>query len=175
MRVGQKVRPGGLLMSVSGRPVFLLHGRIPAYRDLRPGDTGKDVAQLQRALAERGYRTGSDKAGRYGPGTARAVEEFYSHLGFRPQPASPDDEATVADICRYRDAVLLPQMGAREAATGDEHNGRAARRTHRRLAGLSARDETAARSHDTPVRRAKPQVLRVGSGRKHKRNDKNPH
>ncbi|MBN9000397.1 MAG: chloride channel protein [Rhizobiales bacterium] len=29
----------------------------------------------------------------------------------------PDDEATVADICRYRDAVLLPQMGAREAAT----------------------------------------------------------
>ena len=61
----------------------------------------------------------------------------------------------------------------RLAATGVEHDGRAARLTHRRLAGLAARDETAARSHDTPVRSAKPEVLRVGNGRKHKRNDEN--
>lgn len=134
VRVGQKVRPGQLLMSVSGRPVVVLHGKIPAYRDLRPGDTGSDVAQLQRALTELGYRTGGDRRGHYGPGTAQAIEKLYSHLGFRPQPASPDDAQVVQSA---QDAVT----GAQRALTAQRETVADQRRAVRHAKGRAARAE----------------------------------
>lgn len=134
VRVGQKVRPGQLLMSVSGRPVVVLHGKIPAYRDLRPGDTGSDVTQLQRALGELGYSIGGDRRGHYGSGTAQAVEKLYSHLGFRPQPASPDDAQVVQSA---QDAVT----GAQRALTAQREAVADQRRTLRHAKGRAARAE----------------------------------
>ena len=118
VRVGDRVRPGDLLMSVSGRPVFALRGKVPAYRDLRPGDSGNDVAQLQKALTDLGYATGGDSRGRFGSGTKAAVQRFYAHLGFRPQPATPDDEATLQS---GRDAVTTAERAlvAQREAVGD--------------------------------------------------------
>jgi hypothetical protein len=44
--VGQTIRQGHVLYRVSGNPVVLLYGRVPAYRDLSEGMTGQDVRQL---------------------------------------------------------------------------------------------------------------------------------
>lgn len=53
--VGQVLRQGQALYRVDGRPVILLYGSTPAYRDLAVGVTGPDAAQLNRALAALGY------------------------------------------------------------------------------------------------------------------------
>jgi hypothetical protein len=41
---------GDVLLTASGRPVFVLQGEVPAYRDLVPGISGNDVRQLKLAL-----------------------------------------------------------------------------------------------------------------------------
>jgi len=82
LRRGGTVRPGQVIVEVSGRPLFALQGAVPAYRDLVPGDTGDDVAQLQRGLAAIGYPAGGDTAGTFGAGTAAAVAAFYTALGY---------------------------------------------------------------------------------------------
>jgi len=75
------VRPGQLIAEIDGRPVFVLRGRLPPYRDLRKGDHGPDVTQLQRALAGLGYAN-FDPAGEFGQSTALALLLFYRHLGY---------------------------------------------------------------------------------------------
>jgi peptidoglycan hydrolase-like protein with peptidoglycan-binding domain len=79
---GSRVRIGSVLVEVSGRPVFALSGSLPAYRDLTTGDTGEDVAQLQRALAALGHSYGKDPLGTFGSGTARAVTALYEQAGY---------------------------------------------------------------------------------------------
>ncbi|MFD9130300.1 peptidoglycan-binding protein [Kitasatospora sp. NPDC059571] len=79
---GDAVDNGAQLAEVSGQPLFVLKGAVPAYRDLRPGSSGPDVAQLQDALAALGHDRGADAAGTYGTGTARAVTAYYRALGY---------------------------------------------------------------------------------------------
>jgi peptidoglycan hydrolase-like protein with peptidoglycan-binding domain len=58
--VGDKVGCGGVLYRVDDKPVVLLCGMVPAYRDLDTGDKGKDVRQLNRNLHELGYDADAD-------------------------------------------------------------------------------------------------------------------
>ncbi|MEV8587645.1 peptidoglycan-binding domain-containing protein [Streptomyces sp. NPDC051180] len=124
---GATVRPGQVVLEVSGRPVVVLPGRLPAYRDLRPGARGTDVAQLQDALAALGHGRGGDPRGTFGAGTEEAVTEFYSSAGYDPRPAVDDGGAAVD--------------GARRAVTGAE---RAAEDTRDAL--LAPPDATALRA-----------------------------
>ncbi|MCY0938801.1 peptidoglycan-binding protein [Streptomyces sp. H34-S4] len=87
---GSPVEAGRVLLEVSGRPVFVLPGRLPVYRDLKPGATGEDVKQLQQALAGRGHPTGGDKAGTFGAGTKTALTAFYRSIGYDAPPALAD-------------------------------------------------------------------------------------
>ncbi|MDX3851711.1 hypothetical protein [Streptomyces sp. AK02-01A] len=73
---------GSVLLEVSGRPVFVLPGDIPAYRDLRSGLHGDDVRQLQRALAQLGHATAPDSPGVFGDGTDRALSALYDSAGY---------------------------------------------------------------------------------------------
>jgi hypothetical protein len=61
---GDKVDCGDVLYRVNDDPVLLLCGRVPAYRDLHRGDTGKDVRQLNRNLGVAGnaFTTKTKKA-----------------------------------------------------------------------------------------------------------------
>ncbi|MGW8768475.1 peptidoglycan-binding protein [Streptomyces sp. NPDC055815] len=95
VKSGDAVGSGKVLLEVSGRPVFVLRGGLPVYRDLKPGATGDDVKQLQDALAALGHGRGGDTRGTFGPGTKDAVEEFYSSIGYDPKPAVDDDGAAV--------------------------------------------------------------------------------
>jgi peptidoglycan hydrolase-like protein with peptidoglycan-binding domain len=82
VRPGDEVQVGRVLLAVSGRPVIALAGAVPAYRDLKPGDSGPDVRQAQTALRRLGLDTGGDRAGVFGPGTKAAVRRLYARLGY---------------------------------------------------------------------------------------------
>lgn len=81
-RVGERVLPGEVLVEVSDRPLFVLAGAVPAFRDMAQGDSGQDIAELQAALSGLGYSLGSDRTGIFGAGTADAVRRFYATIGF---------------------------------------------------------------------------------------------
>ena len=89
---GERVTPGDVLATVSGRPVFLLAGRMPAYRDLGPGMSGRDVAQLERSLRRLGLAPGAVD-GFFDAATGDAVARLYQRHGFQPVVAT---EATLA-------------------------------------------------------------------------------
>lgn len=52
---------GDVLFWIDEHPVFLIDGRVPAFRDLAPGARGEDVAALQAFLAGRGYPVSADR------------------------------------------------------------------------------------------------------------------
>jgi peptidoglycan hydrolase-like protein with peptidoglycan-binding domain len=82
IKAGDRVTPGEVLLEVSGRPLVILRGSVPAFRDLKPGSNGADVAELQDALAGLGFASTGDTHGAFGPGTKRAVTAYYKHLGY---------------------------------------------------------------------------------------------
>jgi peptidoglycan hydrolase-like protein with peptidoglycan-binding domain len=85
---GSFVSPGNVIIEVAGRPFFVLQGTVPAYRDMAPGESGSDIAQLQAGLEALGFSIGGDTSGVYGPGTSAAVAAFYQSLGYKA-PAAP--------------------------------------------------------------------------------------
>ena len=68
---------GALLLIASGRPVFVLQGRVPAFRDMGPGMVGDDIRQLEQALARLGFNPGPVD-GHYDQQTAAAVGRWYA-------------------------------------------------------------------------------------------------
>ncbi len=94
VRVGQRVHPGRVIAEVDGRPILLLRGRLPAYRNLHEGDHGPDVLQLQRDLEHLGYAD-YDPAGYFEQSTALALLLLYRSLGYdaplyHPRAKMPD-------------------------------------------------------------------------------------
>lgn len=81
---GAVVAQGQSVYAVSGLPVPLLYGSVPAYRTLSQGMTGTDVKQLNADLVTLGYATtseldpGSDS---FSPATATALKKLQSHYG----------------------------------------------------------------------------------------------
>lgn len=89
VRDGQRVTGGAVLLEVSGRPVILLVGAMPAYRTINPGDTGPDVTQLQSALRSMTYLSGRETG--FGPATQDAVSRLYRRLGYRLASTGADE------------------------------------------------------------------------------------
>jgi hypothetical protein len=82
--VGRVVRQGQSVYSVSGSPVALLYGGVPAYRTLSEGMSGTDVRQLNADLVALGdaTRTGLDPgSGYFGAATSAALDKLQSRLG----------------------------------------------------------------------------------------------
>lgn len=115
--VGQRVRAGQPLLEYSGRPVFLLPGRIPAYRDLLPGETGHDVAQLQEALSSLGYRGGNDTPGVFGEGTKAALSRLYRAMGYPVPTTGPTTAAAVKAAQQQVDQASNALESAQSGAT----------------------------------------------------------
>ena len=81
---GQTVNSGQLIGTVDEEPVFVMQGRVPAFRDLAPGTSGVDVLELQQGLEAAGFGVGEDAPGVYGEGTAAAVLRLYRAAGMSP-------------------------------------------------------------------------------------------
>jgi HlyD family secretion protein len=86
---GTTVADGQLLAEIDGEPMFVLAGAVPAWRILSPGESGPDVAELQKALAALGYGDGGDTSGYFGAGTQDAVSAFYQYLGYTAPTTGP--------------------------------------------------------------------------------------
>ncbi len=112
---GDTISDGEQLAEIDGQPLFALTGTVPAWRDLAPGETGPDVAELQDALASLGYYDEGDTPGYYGSATEYAVSLYYEHLGYTP-PSSGGVPAA--------DVVFLPSLPATvvavNGATGEQ-------------------------------------------------------
>jgi peptidoglycan hydrolase-like protein with peptidoglycan-binding domain len=106
---GAELGEGAELLTVSGRPVFLLGGERPSYRDIGPGVRGPDVEQLEAALDRLGLRPGTVDD-RYDVATGRAVRELYRRAGFEPMMAT----APQLDAVRPVEAGLV--AGGRAAS-----------------------------------------------------------
>ncbi len=72
---------GQPVIEVSGRPIILLNGSVPAFRTMARGTVGDDVKQLQEALVRLGYDPGTTD-GTYGRQTASAVWSWYADMGY---------------------------------------------------------------------------------------------
>jgi len=80
---GAVIRRGGVLMRVDTAPTVLMYGTTPVWRDMRRGDRGADVRQLQRNLAALGHDPDGDMAadGEFGWATAAAVRRWQEAMG----------------------------------------------------------------------------------------------
>ncbi|MEU8118860.1 hypothetical protein AB0C21_09125 [Spirillospora sp. NPDC049024] len=81
---GAQVDCGETLYKVDQKPVILVCGSTPAYRDLAVGDDGRDVRALNRTLVDGGYAGGSglDPDSRhFGWATAAALEKLQGERG----------------------------------------------------------------------------------------------
>jgi len=156
VRRGDPVRPGTVVLEVSGRPLIVLPGRIPAYRDLKPGARGADVAQLQKALDGLGFDPGSSD-GEFDAGTKRALTGFYRSRGYEPLPVDPGDEERIA--------ALNAQVRAAERQVADARDAAAATRADpaATAAQKAAADKTVRRAREdlTDARRTREQQVRL--------------
>jgi hypothetical protein len=108
---GAELAEGALMVEVVGRPVFLMQGLIPVYRDLRPGAEGIDVLQFEEALARLGYLSESpDEV--WTSATGAAVQAMYDEAGYRANAA---DESELASLDSARDRVRLAGQGVTAA------------------------------------------------------------
>jgi hypothetical protein len=83
LKHGGVLEAGSVPIEVEGRPVIAVPGRFRFYRELRQGDNGPDVVQLQRALDAAGLPV-TGEAGRFGPRTRTALNRLYSKAGYDP-------------------------------------------------------------------------------------------
>ena len=79
--VGTVVRNGDQLARIDEQPLVLLDGRLPAYRDLSYGVSGRDVRQLDAALAALGHLDGDDVDDDFDDATWEAVTDLQDDLG----------------------------------------------------------------------------------------------
>ncbi len=111
VEVNSELAEGAVAVEVVGRPVFLLAGEIPMYRDLRPGATGDDVLQVEEALARMGFFAGVPD-NLWDQETSAAVAAWYETSGYRPNGLSEEDDAALRAA---RDRVTAGQSAVADA------------------------------------------------------------
>lgn len=75
------ISEGDVVFSASGRPVIILQGVIPVFRDFILGNQGIDITQLEKALARLGLATGLVD-GIFDEGTAGGIQQLYQSRGW---------------------------------------------------------------------------------------------
>lgn len=104
---GSELLEGGVALEVAGRPVILLQGELPVYRDLRPGSSGDDVLQLEEALVRLGLMSSADD--KWDNATGAAVQALYARAGYVANSASKNDQEALKgarDQVRFANEAL---------------------------------------------------------------------
>jgi peptidoglycan hydrolase-like protein with peptidoglycan-binding domain len=91
---GDRVDCGDVFYRVDDDPVLLLCGTVPAYRDVRRGDEGKDVRQLNRNLHKLGYDADPDDRD-FTRKTRRALRKLQHDKGSAATGALHVDDAVI--------------------------------------------------------------------------------
>jgi hypothetical protein len=118
---GRSIKEGDKALEIGGRPVLVVEGSLPTYRDLRPGDRGPDVDQLKAALKRKGFNPGTGLT--YDATTERAVSDWYRSVGYDPFEATEAQKQqlrTARDAAqRARDAVITAERALQTAQAPD--------------------------------------------------------
>jgi peptidoglycan hydrolase-like protein with peptidoglycan-binding domain len=106
------VSRGEPLYKVDNRPVALLYGGLPPYRQVRTGDSGDDVREIEANLAALGY-SGFTVDGSFTDSTATAVRKWPKDLGL-PQTGAVDAElvAIAPGPVRITEHIVQPGSAA---------------------------------------------------------------
>jgi peptidoglycan hydrolase-like protein with peptidoglycan-binding domain len=107
-----------VIIEVAGRPFFVLQGSVPAYRDMAPGESGSDIAQLQAGLGALGFPVGGDTSGVYGPGTSAAVAAFYQSLGYSAPAAPAGSKKHHGSEVPLAEIMFVPRLPAQVVKLG---------------------------------------------------------
>ncbi len=109
----QRLANGARILEVSDRPVFVLEGIFPLWRDIKTGDRGRDVKELQVALTNAGFPTGTTN-GLFDYNTQVAVQRWYRTAGYEPTVAAQADPLQPAGIAIPRSELeFVAQLPAR--------------------------------------------------------------
>lgn len=123
-KVGDRLRGGSMIASISGKPYFGLVGPLALYRDLVAGDQGEDVKTLQKSLVSAGFSTRTD--GFVDWSTIQAVVDLFRGAGYavpsreKPATVTTDEKAgkTTSPPKKEREVVIpfnqfiaIPQGG----------------------------------------------------------------
>ena len=125
--VGRTVREGDVLLEVSGRPVYVLTGKVPMYRTLTRGSKGDDVKQLRSALRRLLPGRGVSRSGSIDSSLLRAVSDFYDRSGY--QATQPSAERR-AELSRLEQALTAAPPGDQRALAAAKAELAAARTTY---------------------------------------------
>lgn len=108
---GSELNEGDVLLTVSGRPVFILQGVEPVYRDLLPGLVGSDVLQLEQALQRLGFDPGTIDTV-FDERTSEAIAAWYATTEW---DSSTPSEEQIAQIRRLEQELI--EVNNRRVAT----------------------------------------------------------
>jgi hypothetical protein len=109
---GTTLEEGQVVLEVTGRPVIVLGGDIPTYRNLAPGSRGPDVAELEVALQRLGIAAGAvDDT--YDADTSAGVAALFERAGYEPP-------APAADVQQRLDAAAVAAAAAEDAVDAAE-------------------------------------------------------
>ncbi len=111
----KQLEEGSVMLTASGRPVFVLQGKIPAYRDLVPGISGDDVRHLEEALKRMGFDPGPVD-GTYDQQTCAAVAKWYGRVGWEPFGPTTDQLAKIRTLERDFAEAAKNQLASADAA-----------------------------------------------------------
>jgi hypothetical protein len=118
---GRVISQGGVLYRVNNdRPVFLLYGRVPAWRTLAKGMKGRDVSQLNHDLVALGYANRTDIAARgwdyFSWDTRYALRKLKAKLGIKGAIGTLPLGSAVFEPSALRVTTVSASLGS--AATG---------------------------------------------------------
>jgi hypothetical protein len=133
---GTELKEGDLMFTSSGRPVFLLTGNQPSFRDLGPGIDGEDVRQLEEALVRLGHDPGAVD-GVYDAATGNGVANWYRSKGFTPFTASAEQLAAVRALETDGNTSQIDLITARDAIVTEEAALDTARAAHAKAISVS--------------------------------------
>lgn len=110
-----QIQEGDVLLTASGRPVFVLQGAIPVFRDLASGLSGEDVHQLESGLERLGFDPGPVD-GKYDEQTGKAVADWYASAGFELLGPTAEQLAKIHALEDELAVVRNDLLAAQEAA-----------------------------------------------------------
>lgn len=143
-KVGESATAGEVLLGVNGRPVFLIRGDAPAFRDLLPGKEGKDVLQAQQALVDLGFLDPTQLTGVFDAATQAAVEHLYTQAGFVALHTADRDPSEPGRLRAAVRAVRQAEAAAEAATSQPSITGKAPSGTRASVELADAREELSA-------------------------------
>ncbi|MCL2652579.1 MAG: peptidoglycan-binding protein [Propionibacteriaceae bacterium] len=115
---GAMVNEGDVLYTVDLRPVLAAVGAVPSFRDLTQGIVGRDVAQLQGLLIDKGLFRGAPN-GVFDAATARAVLAWQKSVGVKEDGVVRVGDIVFADKLPARVRLVDGMAVGKRLAPGD--------------------------------------------------------